>query len=540
MQVSIIGWVADSAGALEGGTIEFAQAQRIDTGELLVTQSSATAQVVRGELRTLAGDPFSLPSNPEGTAVRVLERFGGRTFEWWTAVPEIASVEYRALPVVESSSVPQSVWGPPPWLAQVEAMRDETITAIQEGVAVADALGGLPGIQDKLAQADASATAAAGSAAAADTSAGAALAAETAARNAAGAAAVSSSNASGSATAAAGSATAAAGSASSATGAASDAAGSATTATNKASDAAASASAAAGSATAAAGSASAAAGSSTSADTAATTAGTEAARAKDEADRAQTVADSIDMGAINSRLDGMDTSITGKVDKTSEASKLYGTDAGGAQTLHPIASTVTGGAVAVRDGSGQLLVPTVPTAAQHAAAKSYVDQRVTLLREDFDLLASQTALIQDMMISTKIELSQTGTRTLTAAHEATLFVAPQAMYIRSVVFAFDNDVYITGAANTATFRILHRFNETPSSAIDVVRLATSAQQLNRRNDGNGDRRRQPWSMQNGVWGNDAARTVPEGNSLSWHFGAIVGTVSLALPAAITIGWSPVR
>lgn len=539
MQVTIIGWVADSAGALEGGTIEFAQAQRIDTGELLVTQSSATAQVVRGELRTLAGEPFSLPSNPEGTAVRVLERFGGRTFEWWTAVPDVASVEYRALPIVESSSVPQSVWGPPPWLAEVEAMRDETITAIQEGVAVAEALGGLPGIQDKLAQAEASAAAAGVSATDAAASAVTASNAATASQQAAGAAAVSSEASGRSAGDSAASASAAAASASAASGSASTATSAAGTATSKAADAAASATAAAGSASAASGSASAAAGSATSAGTAASTAGAEAVRAKDEADRAQAVADSIDMGAINARLDGMDTSITGKVDKTSDASKLYGTDGAGEQTLHAIASPVTPDAVAVRDATGQLLVPTAPTAAQHAAAKGYVDQRVQLLRNDFDLLQSQAALIQDMTLTTKIELTQDNLRVITKTHECTLLVAPQPMYIRSVAFSFDNDVYVTGAANAATFRILHRLDE-GASAVDVVRLATSQQQLNRRNDANGDMRRRPWSMRNGTWGNDAARTVPAGNYLSWHLGAIVGSISIALPVAITIEWSPVR
>lgn len=147
MQVIIMGRVADSAGAPENGRLEFAQAQRFDDGEFIITQSIAVAQVVGGELRNSHGGPFELPSNPTGTAVRVREMLGGETFEWWTSVPEAESIEYRELPIIESNSVPASVWGPPPWVKQVEQLRDETVTAIQEGVDVAEALGGLAGIQ---------------------------------------------------------------------------------------------------------------------------------------------------------------------------------------------------------------------------------------------------------------------------------------------------------------------------------------------------------------------------------------------------------
>lgn len=531
--VLITGWVADSAAALECGTIEFTQAQRIDNGELMITQSVAVAQVTRGELRTLNGQPFSLPANPEGTAVRVLERFGGRTFEWWTAVPEGDSVEYRLLPIVESSCVPESVWGPPPWIAQVEAMRDETIQKIEEGVEVAEALGGLPGIQDKLAQAEASATAAAASEAAAGQSAATAATSQTAAQNAAGAAAVSSETAQTAATAAAASASAADGSAAAAAGSALGASSSAATASTKAGEATSAATAAEAAKNAAAASAGAAA-------TSATAASGSAASAATDAARAEAAADGIDMSAINQRLDGMDSSLGAKLDKSSEASKLYGTDDAGAQVMHAIASPVTPNAVAVRDASGQLLVPTAPTAAQHAASKSYVDARVKLVRDDFDLLQKESALIQDLTMTTKIELTQDNLRVITKTHECTLLVAPQDMFIRSVAFSFDNDVYVTGAANAATFRILHRLDE-DASAVDVVRLSTAQQQLNRRNTAGGAQmRRRPWSMQNGAWGNDAARTVKAGNYLSWHLGAIVGNISIALPVAITIEWSPVR
>lgn len=153
MQVQITGLIADSAGIRENGRIEFAQAQRINTGELLVTQSLAIAQVVNGALRTLAGGAFKLPVNPDGTAVRVREILGGRTFEWWTAVPEVDSIEYRLLEPMESASVPESIWGPPTWLAEVLSARDETIAKIDEGKEIADTLGGLSGIDAAVADA---------------------------------------------------------------------------------------------------------------------------------------------------------------------------------------------------------------------------------------------------------------------------------------------------------------------------------------------------------------------------------------------------
>lgn len=165
MNVLISGRVADSAAALESGRIEFAQAQRIDTGELLVTSSIAVAQVVAGELRKLDGSPFTLPANPDGTAVRIREVLGGQTFEWWAAVPDVSAIEYRELPIVESANVPESVWGPPPWLSEVQALRDETVAAIESGLEAAEALGGIAGINNAVNSANDAAAAAGDSAA---------------------------------------------------------------------------------------------------------------------------------------------------------------------------------------------------------------------------------------------------------------------------------------------------------------------------------------------------------------------------------------
>ena len=77
MQVTITGQVGDSSAAYATGRIEFSQVQRLDTGEMLVTSVIATANVTLGRLTTLSGQPFQLPSNPEGTAVRVREILGG-------------------------------------------------------------------------------------------------------------------------------------------------------------------------------------------------------------------------------------------------------------------------------------------------------------------------------------------------------------------------------------------------------------------------------------------------------------------------------
>ncbi|MGN7859505.1 hypothetical protein ACTJI8_02880 [Microbacterium sp. 22303] len=130
----ITGTITDSAGAPANGRIEFVQAQRLDTGYSLVTQTVATAQVVDGQIRALDGSPFDMPANPEGTAVRLREILGGRTFEWWTQIPA-TDAEYRSLIPVEPVGTP--LYAPPPWLTDVFAARGDALTA--SGAAVASA-----------------------------------------------------------------------------------------------------------------------------------------------------------------------------------------------------------------------------------------------------------------------------------------------------------------------------------------------------------------------------------------------------------------
>lgn len=267
MQVTITGIIADSAGIPENGRIEFAQASRLDTGEMLVTQSPATARVANGVLKSLGGAPFQLPGNPEGTAVRIREMLGGETFEWWAQVPEQDSVEYRELILVESEDVPDSVFGPPPWIATLAQLAQDTENAISNGVEVANALGGLSGIQGLIEDAEQQATASAASA-------------------------------------------------------------------------------------------------------------TEASGFRDqaalEADRAETAAGSVDMGAINSRLNDMDTAIEDKADFPENDSHVPVRNASGTQSSVAFSQSPSNQTIVQRTPNGQVK-GAEPVASNDLATKDYVD-----------------------------------------------------------------------------------------------------------------------------------------------------------------------
>lgn len=68
----------------------------------------------------------------------------------------------------------------------------------------------------------------------------------------------------------------------------------------------------------------------------------------------------------------VDTQDEGKVDKTSENSKIYGTNTSGVQTTYNLASSASASSIAYRGTSGTLAVGT-PTANTHATTKKYVD-----------------------------------------------------------------------------------------------------------------------------------------------------------------------
>lgn len=68
--------------------------------------------------------------------------------------------------------------------------------------------------------------------------------------------------------------------------------------------------------------------------------------------------------------------VSDKLDKTTAASTLYGTDGNGEQTSYPISSRESGGVV-IRESDGQILLPSVPTRGTAAASKGYVDTEVS-------------------------------------------------------------------------------------------------------------------------------------------------------------------
>lgn len=74
-------------------------------------------------------------------------------------------------------------------------------------------------------------------------------------------------------------------------------------------------------------------------------------------------------------LTEIEESLANKLDKTDEANKIYGTDAEGNQKDYPI-SDRNGGGVVLRESDGQILVPSVPTRGTAAASKGYVDTKV--------------------------------------------------------------------------------------------------------------------------------------------------------------------
>ncbi len=69
----------------------------------------------------------------------------------------------------------------------------------------------------------------------------------------------------------------------------------------------------------------------------------------------------------------IDTEDNKKVDKTSTAMKIYGTDSTGAQTTISYSNTINASYLVQRDANAQVIVPEVPIADENAASKKYVD-----------------------------------------------------------------------------------------------------------------------------------------------------------------------
>ena len=71
-----------------------------------------------------------------------------------------------------------------------------------------------------------------------------------------------------------------------------------------------------------------------------------------------------------------DNLLNGKVDKTNNAMKLYGTNGSGNQDTINYGSSTNNNYIVQRDSAGQVFVPETPTRDAHAASKSYVDTQV--------------------------------------------------------------------------------------------------------------------------------------------------------------------
>lgn len=73
----------------------------------------------------------------------------------------------------------------------------------------------------------------------------------------------------------------------------------------------------------------------------------------------------------------VDTIANGKVDKTSSASKVYGTNASGNQTTISFTSSNNGSTIPLRNNDGNIGVSLTPTDNTHAASKKYVDDHAS-------------------------------------------------------------------------------------------------------------------------------------------------------------------
>lgn len=80
----------------------------------------------------------------------------------------------------------------------------------------------------------------------------------------------------------------------------------------------------------------------------------------------------------------VDEKLSGKLDKTTEANKIYGTDSEGNQTEYAVSERQTAG-VAMRSEGGHIELPSVPTRAIHAVPKSYADTKVARINQSWIL-----------------------------------------------------------------------------------------------------------------------------------------------------------
>lgn len=134
--------------------------------------------------------------------------------------------------------------------------------------------------------------------------------------------------------------------------------------------------------------------------------------------------------------------VSGKLDKSSETNKVYGTDSSGNQTMIDYDTTPTGN-IARRDANSQLSVPLTPTANEHATSKKYVDDNIAtrekVLNEESHTI--QTTDWQDLSSSEPYKFSATITATYTIGNDTEVGT------INDQPILFGNYGFVVGALN---------------------------------------------------------------------------------------------
>ena len=140
--------------------------------------------------------------------------------------------------------------------------------------------------------------------------------------------------------------------------------------------------------------------------------------------------------------------VSGKLDKSSETNKIYGTDSSGNQTMIGYDTTPTGD-IARRDTNGQLSVPLTPTVNEHATSKKYVDDSIAtrekVLNEESHTI--QTTDWQDLSSSEPYKFSATITATYTIGNDTEVGT------INDQPILFGNYGFVVGALNSQSVTI---------------------------------------------------------------------------------------
>lgn len=88
----------------------------------------------------------------------------------------------------------------------------------------------------------------------------------------------------------------------------------------------------------------------------------------------------------------LSNALDSKVDETSTANQVYGTDGNGDQTTVAYGTSNTGSALVQRSAAGQVQVPNTPTAPTHATSKKYVDDIAATIPTTLAALTGDVAI----------------------------------------------------------------------------------------------------------------------------------------------------